>query len=60
VSVEDMQSERIAKAEEGLVEAQQVLEPNARSMRPTGRSEPPGRHPTMLVRSPGSPSSSSE
>ena len=52
MSVEDMQSERIAKAEEGLAEAQQVLDQAKRAVDAADRAErapPEAAHPARWL-----------
>jgi len=51
VSVEDMQSERIAKAEEGLAEAQQVLDQAKRAVDAADRAERAAREASDHARS---------
>jgi hypothetical protein len=59
--VTDTRSERIAKAEEGLAEVQEVLDHAKRAVgQRNGRSGPPKRRPSMLVRSRRSQSSQPE
>lgn len=49
--MEDMQSERIAKAEEGLVEAQQVLDQAKRAVDAADRAERAAREASDHARS---------